>query len=159
VPREAMDLLEEEERAPPFVLEAPGAGVEDRADLAHPRHGRVGALDVPAGEPGDDLRGRGLARPGRAPEDRRGEPVRLDHAAADAAGAQDLLLPDDLLEGLGAQTQGQRLGGPPGLEPFFRPQIGHGRWSPQATGGAPARVRGAVVHPGAPLLPPYTTRK
>ena len=57
---------------------------------------------------GDDLRQRRLAGAGRAGEDDRRQPVRLDRAAQEFARREDVFLPDKLLERARPHPRGER---------------------------------------------------
>ena len=71
-----------------------------------------GELDeAGAGLLGDDLGERGFADAGRAPEDDRGGVVALDQHAERLAGAEEMLLPGELVEGAGPHPLGERSGG------------------------------------------------
>ena len=59
---------------------------------------------------GDDVGQGGLAGAGRAVEDQRAEPVGLEQAAQQLAGAEEVLLADELVEGARPHARGQRLG-------------------------------------------------
>ena len=71
------------------------------------RHGRE-LFEGPAGRGRHDLGQGGLPGPRRPPEDGRGEPVGLDEGTQRPARADQLVLPDDLVERAGPQAGGQR---------------------------------------------------
>ena len=113
--RETMDLVQEEDRAPP-VLPEPVTGTLDH--LTHVFHaGGYGRepLERPLGGECDDLGQGRLARSGRTPEDRRRQPVLLDEASHRSSGTNEVLLPDDLVEGSGTKARRQRGLGPQAL--------------------------------------------
>ena len=98
---EAVDLVEEQDRAGALLAQAgPGPG-HDLTDVLHPgRHRRQG-LERLGRHPGDEAGKGGLARPRRAPEDHRRQPVGLDQLAQRAVGAEEVLLADHVVEGAG----------------------------------------------------------
>ena len=51
---------------------------------------------------------RGFAAPRRPPEDEAGQPPRVDHAPQRGALAEQMILPDDLVEGVRTHAVGQR---------------------------------------------------
>ena len=59
----------------------------------------------------DDLREGGFARAGRAGKNDRRQSIRLDRAAQEFAGREDVLLPDKLLERARSHPAGERRGG------------------------------------------------
>ena len=76
---------------------------------------------------GDDLGQGGLAGAGRAPQDDGGEqPVGLDGAPQELAGADDLLLADELVQGARAHAGGQRGFGVHAFLHGVVKEVGHG---------------------------------
>ena len=127
---EAMDLVDEEQRAPTqgaaaarrleHLLEIGDAG-EDRRDLLELEIGLVGE------EAGDG----GLAGAGRPPEDQRAERARAQHASDGAVGADEVVLADHLGEGSRPQPIGERTRGG-AIETGGGEEIGHGRRTPRS---------------------------
>ena len=79
---------------------------------------------------GQQARDARLARPGRSPQDHRGELARRDHAPDRAVRTGQMLLPDDLVERLRAQPVGERRIGRAALrlahsELLVAEQVGH----------------------------------
>ena len=70
------------------------------ADSAHEARARLA---------GEQARQRGLAAPGRPPQDQRRQLRRLERAAQQLAGAEQVLLPDELVERSRPHPLGQRL--------------------------------------------------
>ncbi len=106
---EAVHFVDEDDGARAVLPRAFGLGHDllDFLDAAH--HGRE--LDeLGVGHAGDDLGQRGLADAGRAPEDERAGVVALDLHAKGFAGAENVLLPDELVERAGAHALGKRAG-------------------------------------------------
>src|SRR5437660_755968 len=109
-PVEPVDLVTEEDRAPPFVLEAVLGGLDD---LAHPSDafgdGRE-RLEVAGGVMSNDAGERGLPRARRAPEDARGHVPATDQLAQGLARAEQLLLAEEVVERARAHPGRQWLG-------------------------------------------------
>ena len=104
---EAVDLVDEEQRR--LASEAASArGLERLLQVRDAREHRRQLLELVACLLGQQPRDRGLARPGRTPEDHRGQPVRVGHAADRAVRPQQVVLPHHLVEALRAQPIGQR---------------------------------------------------
>ena len=68
------------------------------ADFLDAGGDRVERLEAALGVVGDDVRERGLAAAGRAVEDQRVEAIGQEHPAEQLAGAEEVLLPDELVE-------------------------------------------------------------
>ncbi len=153
---EAVDLVDEDDGAAALAPPALLGGAQHLAHLLHPGEDRAHRLEVRLGEAADHEGQGRLARAGRAPEDERAELVLLDRPPEGPAGAEHLLLPEDLVEGARPDPVGERrvgprladrvlLGEPPG-EPFpgkersrpFVPRAGH-RPSPRPAEPALAR--------------------
>ena len=105
---EPMDLIEEEDGAPP-LLRHPGAGpVDDLPHVAHPRRHRRQGDELTVGlrrhHPGQ----RRLARARRTPEDDRRQAVGLDERPQRRARPDQVRLADDLVEGAGSHPRRQR---------------------------------------------------
>ena len=98
---EAVDFVEEEDGALAGVAEAILGGVEDGADFLHADGGGVDLLEVAFGVLGDERGEGGFAGAWRAVEDDAGQPVGFEHAAEEFAGAEEMLLADEFLEGAG----------------------------------------------------------
>jgi len=75
----------------------------------------------------DDVRQGGLAGAGRPPQDDRRELVGLDGAAEQAPRPDDVLLPDEFIQRLGAHPHGQRRVAKLALFAGVIKEIGHGR--------------------------------
>src|SRR5713226_7373144 len=104
-----MDLVAEEDRALPLILQ-PLLGLSD--DFAHSRDafGHCGKrLEVPVGVVRDDFGQRGFARPRRAPEDARSDVAPADQIAERFPRTEKVLLAEELLERLGPHASGERL--------------------------------------------------
>ena len=95
---EAMDLVDEEDRAEAVRAEPFACGRDDAADVVDPGGDGGDLLERGAGPLGDDASDRRLAGAGRAEEDHRGRPVLFDRQPERRARAQDVLLSDELLE-------------------------------------------------------------
>ena len=105
-------------------------------------------LEGPRGGAGDGQRERRLAGARRPPEERRREPVLLDEAAQRTAGADELLLADDVVDGSRAQPGGERRLGPQTIGRRRREQV----LSHPPTSFVRSRTRSA--HPRAPCGTP-----
>ncbi len=103
-----MDLVEEQDRAPPVLAETVAGTLDHLAHVLHAGGDRGELLERPLGGAGDRQRERRLACAGRAPEDRAGEPILLDKAAQRLARPHQVRLPDDIVERARAQPRGQR---------------------------------------------------
>ena len=109
-PVEAVDLVEEEDGPLAELFEVLAGLGEDFADLLDPGRDRVHRLEAALGVVGDDVRERRLARPRRAVEDQRREPVGQEHPAEKFAFAQEVLLPNELVERSRPHPRRQRPG-------------------------------------------------
>ena len=122
---EAVDLVEEEDRAPAVVFEPAASVVEDVADVLD-AHGRgVAPLKGLVGGSGDDLGEGGFSRAGRAVEQHAGQGVGGEHASKHPAFAEEVLLPDELVERAGPHADGQGLSRGSAFFLLLLPQIGH----------------------------------
>ena len=97
---EAVDLVDEEQRAAPF-LAARFRRVEDFAQILHAGMNGRELLEMEVGDLGEEARHGGLAGARRAPEDHRGEPPGFDHARQHALLAEEMILADHLGERAG----------------------------------------------------------
>ncbi len=124
---QAVDFIEEEDGFPPS--ESPlGCCGGHLADIGHGGLDPAQPLEMALGGIGDDGGQGGLPGAGRAEKDHRLDAIRLNQAAEQAPGSQQVLLPDDVVEvsrahprgegGLRARTRLWRL-----LEDF----VGHAR--------------------------------
>ena len=104
---EAVDFVDEEDRA--HAAELVARAVADLADFGDVGDHARAAHEVAARGLGDHLRECGLAAAGRTEEDDVRQSVRLDHAAEQLAGTEDVCLSGDLLERAGAHPRGKRL--------------------------------------------------
>ena len=105
---EAVDLIYEEDGALLLQAEAVAGLSDDAAEVGDAGSDGGDGLEMGAGEGGDDAGEGGLAGAGGAPEDDGGELISLYGPAEDVAGADELLLADELVEGAGAHAGGQR---------------------------------------------------
>ncbi len=97
---EAMDLVDEQQRAPPRL--ALGLGrIEDFAQIRDARLDRRKLLEMKVGHLGQKACDGGLAGPRRPPEDHRGQTA-CPHHAAEKPITQEMILADDFVQGLGA---------------------------------------------------------
>ena len=118
---EAVDLVHEEDGAL-APARAVGLGFRDHlADLLDAgQHGREGH-EARARDLGHEEGQRGLARARRSPEDHRVQGAVLEGAAQDLAGAHQVLLAHDLVQGSRPHAVGE--GGGRGGRPFRRRRI------------------------------------
>src|SRR5918994_2715344 len=107
---EAVDLVEEEDRAPSLASEpVPGRG-NDCADVGYRGgDGRL-LLESRTCNRSDDARERRLPAPGRPVKDRGGNPVLLDRAGESRALPDHVPLTDEIVEAGGAEKKGARGG-------------------------------------------------
>ena len=102
-----MNLVDEEDgAAPPTAPVILGFG-HHRADFLDPRQDRAEGDEPRAGHARDDAGQRGLAGAGGPPEDDRLQPIALDRPPQRPAGAEEILLPDELVERLRAHPFGK----------------------------------------------------
>ena len=170
---EPVHLVEEQDRALAPLAEAvlgPGRGL---AHVLHRGGHRGELLEGLRRGAGDELGDRGLAGARRPPEDHRRQPVGLDQRPQRAAGAEQVLLADDVVERGRAQARRQRgladqavLGG--GGEEVLGHRVRLPPWGASARGRRVPRfaragcARGALLDLGAggvgglrlPPLPP-----
>ncbi|CAB4734177.1 unannotated protein [freshwater metagenome] len=99
-----MYLIKEEDRPPTLLSEATAGPLDDLSNVLHPRSNGRQLLEGALGGSCDDERKGGLSRSGWPPQDRRGEAILLDQATEWPARADQVLLADDIVEGLGAET-------------------------------------------------------
>src|SRR5690606_11745202 len=92
----------------PLEVAAPTSALDDGAQILDPGVGRRNGLEARAGPRRDDPRERGLAGPGRAPEDHAGDPIGLDGPAKQAPGPRQVLLADVLVKGPRPHALGER---------------------------------------------------
>ena len=106
---EAVDLVDEQDRAASLERE-PLLGLGDRpADLGDARHDRRHGPELGADGVGEEARERRLAGAGRAPQQEAREVAPRDRSAERAAIADEVALADELLERPRAHARGQRL--------------------------------------------------
>ncbi len=103
---EAVNLVDEQER-PLAMLAAAAGGFEGLAQLRHAGEHRRNLLEMEPDSIRQEPRNSCLAGAGRAPEDERHEPLLVHKPAQHAVRSQEMILADDLFEGLGAQPVGQ----------------------------------------------------
>ena len=99
-----MDLIQEEDGAAAFELEALGGFVHDLADALDAHGRRVLAHELALGVRGNELGERGLASAGRAVQDHARHGTGVEHAPQQLAGAQDVLLAGELSDGARAHA-------------------------------------------------------
>ena len=109
---EAVDLVDEDDGAAALAPPALLGRAQDLAHLLDPGEDRAHRLEVGLGQAADHEGEGRLARAGRAPEDERAELVLLDRAAQGPAGAEHLLLAEDLVERARPHPVGERRVGP-----------------------------------------------
>ena len=95
---EPVDLVAEEDRALPLILQPLSASLIISRTRATPSVTAEKRLEVPLGVVGDDLGEGGLARAGRAPEDARADVALPDEIAQGSAGTKQVLLAQELVE-------------------------------------------------------------
>src|SRR4029077_9580646 len=108
-PVEPVNLVAEQDRAPPLILQAL-LGLLD--DLAHARHAlgdRGERLEMPVRVVRDDLGEGGFSRAGRPPEDAAALLPPADEIAQRASRPQEVFLAEEVAEGARAEARGQRL--------------------------------------------------
>ncbi len=105
---EAVDFVEEEDR-PLGVLQAIAGAGEDVADFLDADRRCVDGLEGGLGALGDDLSQGRFAGAGRAVEDRAGQPIGVQQAAEELAGAEEVLLTDEFVQRSRPHPHGQGL--------------------------------------------------
>ena len=105
---EAMDLVEEQDRAAALLAHAGAGPLGDLPHVLHTRGDRRQRLERLLGGARHQARDRGLAGSGRPPEDHRRESVGLDEHAERFARTEQVLLPDDVVERTGAEPRCER---------------------------------------------------
>ena len=105
----AVHLVHEEDGAPAVQLPPLVGRRRGLADVLHPGEHGVQALEVAPRGVRDDPGEGGLPRARRPVEDERGQLVRLDRAAQQAPGAEDVVLAHELLDGPGPHARRERL--------------------------------------------------
>ena len=114
-PVEAVDLVDEEQRALPH-LAALARAVEHLAQIGDAGEHRRERLESEIGaRRASKPRDRRLAAARRPPQDHRGELPRADHAADRSFGTEQVVLPDDFAES-SAAAAGRRAGAAPALQ-------------------------------------------
>ena len=104
---EAMDLVDEQQRALPQFAAAARL-LEHLFEVGDAGEDRGNLLEMQVGRLRQQPRHRGLAGAGRAPEHERAERARRQHARERAVGAEQMVLPDHLVELVRAQPVGER---------------------------------------------------
>src|SRR5438270_2081115 len=105
-----MDLIAEEDRALPLILQPLLGFLDDFANAADALRHRRERLKVPVGVVGDDFGERRLAGARRPPEDAGPEVAAADQVPERFPGSQQMLLPEKLIKRLGAHPRGEGLG-------------------------------------------------
>ena len=108
---EVVDLVAEQDRAPPLVLK-PLRRLLD--DLPHPSHAFRDSrerLEVAIGVMGDDFGERRLSRARRPPEDAGSDLAPADQLAQGLPGTEQVLLAEELVQGGGPHAGREGLGG------------------------------------------------
>jgi hypothetical protein len=122
---EAVDLVDEEDRPQAVSPEPVPRAADHRAHVVHAGGDRRQLLEGGAGPLGDDACDRRLARSRRPEEDHRRRAVLLDRAAEGRAGPEDVVLPDELLQGRGPQAHRERRVFRLALPRGFAEEVGH----------------------------------
>ena len=122
---EAVDLVEEEDRALPALAEPVLGPLDDLAHVLHAGVDRAHRLEGLVGRARDEPGDRGLAGPGRAPEDHRRQPVPLDERPERATRGEQVALADHLVEGPGSEPGRQGGSGLQALLGRRREQVSH----------------------------------
>jgi hypothetical protein len=107
-PAEPVHLVEEQDGAPALLAETGPSALGHLADVLHAGGDRRERLERLARRTGDEPGDRGLARARRSPQHHRRQPVGLDEHSQGPSRAEEVPLPDHLVEGAGAQSGGQR---------------------------------------------------
>ena len=94
----AVDLIDEDDRAALVALAPHLRRLQQLLQLFHAGEDGADRFEVVARAEADDVGEGRLARARRAPQDQRAEVVRLDGPAQRLAGAEHLVLAEDLLE-------------------------------------------------------------
>ncbi len=123
---EAVDLVEEQDRALPMGSEALAGACEHCAHLGHRGRDRRKLFERGAGPRGHDPRQRRLATSGRPVEHHRADPVLLDREPERRALAEHVSLADEFLERGRARALGERCRSGHPLVGCVGEQIGHG---------------------------------
>ena len=111
---EAVDLVDEQDRAAPVLLADAPRLLDDHAQFLDARQHRREGDEVRIGAARDQPRQRRLARSGRPPEDERVQALALDHVAQQPLIADQVRLPDELRQRGRPHPLGQRrVGGRP----------------------------------------------
>ena len=107
---EAVDLVDEQERG--LTRAPPRLGLlVNLAQVRHPGHHRRELHQWLVQAPGEQASKRGLAGAGRPPQDDRAELAAGEHAPERRVRAEQVVLADQLIQGLRAQPVGERLAG------------------------------------------------
>ena len=106
-----MDLVDEEDRAPSAPTAIVFGFCHHRANFLDSRQDRAEGDESRARHARDDARERRLSGSGRSPENDRLQPIALDGASQRTALAEEILLADELVEGLRPHPFGERRGG------------------------------------------------
>ena len=120
---EAMDFIEEENRAFVLKVEAFGGFVADFANALDAYESCVLADEVALGVFGDEFGEGGFASAGRAVEDHAGDRVGGEHAAEKFAWAQDVELASEFVERARTHADGERLDTAAGILAFGGPEV------------------------------------
>ena len=105
---EAVHLVEEEDRALAVLAEAIAGAGDDLAHVLDARAHRRQRFERLGGDAGDEPGDRCLARAGRSPQHDRRQAVALDQDPQRTSRPEQVLLPDDLVEGARPQPRRQR---------------------------------------------------
>ena len=108
---EAVDLVAEQDRPLPLILEPLLRLLDDLADATHALRDRREGLEVPVGIVRDDPGEGGFAGAGRAPEDARPDVATPNQIAEGFARAEEMLLTEKLLQCLRPHPRGEGFGG------------------------------------------------
>ena len=106
---EAMDFVNEQDGRRADVFEAVGGGGEHAAHVGHVGFHAAEPLELALGLPRDDLCERGFARARRPVKNQRLNAIRINGAAEQLAGREDVRLPDEFIQRAWTHPGGERL--------------------------------------------------
>ena len=107
-PVEAVNLVQEQHRAPPLLAEQPPGAFDGLADVFYPGRDCGQADEGPLRRPSYQPCERRLARTGRPPQDGRAQPVRFDQRPERSSRPEQALLADHIVQGLRAHAGRER---------------------------------------------------
>ena len=142
---EVMNLVDEKHRGLAGALELPGF-LDDSLEVLDPGSHRGKIYRDGVGGFGDEARQRGLTAARRAPKYQRAEFAGAQHSAQELAGAEQVLLADELVETRRTHSFSQRLCGGPRLGRRRFEEV-HAVMLTQLGGSATGRLIAAFVIP------------